>query len=186
MLEFADDFEERALARLLSQDSARPRVKAYVAALAAGARLVEDLLYDVFYGLQLDLATGPELDRWGRIVGESRGGLLDADYSRWIEWRIRVHTTDATVPRMAALLEEIYPPQTIRFATMWPNGVQWWVEGGAFFDDIHKSHIDTLIRDYQPAGAAWPVIHVPTNPWTWTTVMDGATELLAELHFPGR
>lgn len=188
MLVFRDDFEARALDRLISQDVARARVQAYVAALAAGGRVLEALIYAVFFGLQLDLATGVHLDRWGRLLGELRGGLTETRYRAWIDHRIYVQSEDATVPKMLALLVQIFGPRTARAVLMLPNGCKFYVEGGsAFVDDIERAHADQLFRDYAPAGACWPVIEALEGGYTFTTPFDEIDgHLIASTIYGGR
>lgn len=187
MLVFRNDFERRALERLVSQDANRPRVAAYVAALAAATRVVEAVVVSVFFGLDFELAIGVARDRWGKIVGELRGGLLEARFEAYQGFRTTVNTTDATVPRMLALLERMFGPKTCRAVTMFPNGVKFYVEGGVFVDDIERAHAAQLFRDYAPAGACWPVIEATVTPFTFDTPFDESEGTqISQLIFGGR
>lgn len=187
MIVFRNDLERRALDRLISQDANRPRVAAYVAALAAASRVVEAIVVSVFFGSDFGLAVGVARDRWGKIVGELRGGLLEARFEAYQAFRIVVNTTDATVPRMLSLLTAMFGPKTVRAVTMFPSGVKFYVEGGVFVDEIERAHAAQLLRDYQPAGACWPVIEATVTPFTFETPFDESEGTqISQLIFGGR
>lgn len=188
MLVFRNDLEARTAARMTSRDRARPVLLALVVALADAGRSVEAKILAAFFALDFGAATGETRDRWGKLIGETRGGLDEVTYRRWQEFRIRVNTDDATPPRLLALLALIRPDaDTYELVPMPPNGLKGYVNGGPALAELERGHAEQLLRDYQPAGACWPVIEVPTAPFTFTTVFSAsAGTTLARLLFGGR
>lgn len=189
MIVHRDDFIGQARAALISQDNDlhRPRVSAYVSALASGGKVIEDLILSVFFGLDFELAVGAQRDRWGRLLGELRGGLSEHRYEAYQGFRITVHTTDATVPKMLDLLDEMFNPKIVVAYALHPNCVKYWVVGGAFLEDNERGHADQLFRDYQPAGACWPVLERPSTPYTFDTPFDESDgTFLSQVIFGGR
>lgn len=76
-------------------------------ALMASVQDVENALQQLLTQRTIDTATGVQLDVVGRIVGQTRDGLADADYRRYIRARIAAHRSNG-VPedliRVAALV----------------------------------------------------------------------------------
>ena len=188
MLVFRNDLEARTVARMTSRDRARPALRALVAAMAAAAGTMEAKIVAAFFALDFGAATGETRNRWGSLLGEPRGGLDEATYRRWQELRIVVNTDDATPLRLLALVALIRPDAgSYELVPMPPNGIKAYVNDGPPLPELERGHADQLLRDYQPAGACWPVIEVPTAPFTFTTVFSAsAGTTLARLLFGGR
>lgn len=74
-----------AVARLPEHAAAEADV---ISIFAARAQLLETLLHDLLQQFDIEQATGIRLDYWGRLVGEKREGLVDAQYRRAIAARL--------------------------------------------------------------------------------------------------
>lgn len=68
-----------------------------VAALATPAQALEDALWQLLVQRTVDTAIGVQLDVIGRVVGQSRDGLGDDSYRRYIRARISVNRSRGTL-----------------------------------------------------------------------------------------
>lgn len=187
MLLFLDDLEERTLDRLTSRDASRARVVSFVKAAVALFQCLETDLVAVFFAIDFELATGRERNRWGEIVGEPRGGLSDDRYKAWQLHRVYVNSNNATIPRALALLKAIFDTTRVSVRPMFPNGAYFEVSTDFLSDDLEIAHLRPLMRDYQPAGAAWAVVEVPAGVFQFTTVFNQSAGLrMARMTFAGR
>lgn len=64
---------------------------------AGDIQAVEDTLQQLYTLRSIDAATGVQLDMLGKIVGQFRGGMIDADYRRIIRAKISVNRSKGTV-----------------------------------------------------------------------------------------
>jgi len=88
----ASDQVTQGLNRLISQYSAKTRIRAYLASFLSQVQDVEDALLQVLSIIQdLGSQVGAQLDLIGRLVGQKRNGLSDADYLSWIRAKILVN-----------------------------------------------------------------------------------------------
>ena len=189
MLVFRNDLIERSVARLIAQDSEarRPRLCALVTAAACAAKLSEATQLSIFFGMTYEGASGEQRDNWGKIIGEARNGLNEAEYRLYQDLRIYINTTDATVPKAIVLLQMAFPTRTVTAAINLPNGAGFQVTGGPLASQPIRSHLEQLFRDYQPAGHNWFVAESPSNAIEFgRTFDDNETRTFSELIFPGR
>lgn len=101
-LVYQADHADRARADLPSA-LRRPRLLALAGAVGGVFQVVEDLGFQVLADTPLQSAGGAFLDRWGALVGESRGGLGDAEYRRAISARIAADRCAGTVDALLAV-----------------------------------------------------------------------------------
>jgi hypothetical protein len=80
--------------RTFARDRQRPRLRAFIRALGAGAQTFEDEVRDALAAHRLATAEGAALDLWGGWVNEPRAGFGDAAYRRIIYARILANTSD--------------------------------------------------------------------------------------------
>lgn len=189
MLDISIDLVEEMLSRVIAQDqpSRRPRLYAYICALGAGGKLLEQALRSVFFGLTYEGAVGRERDAWGAILQIDRGSFDEATYRHFQELRIYVATQPVSVPRCIRLLQEAFPGRTIAAAINLPNGAHFQITNGAQMSDAERAHMATLIRDYQPPGHMYYVGEVPNDPIRFeVTAASNESRQWANLVFGGR
>jgi len=187
MLVFRNDLVERTLALLIAQDSGRPRVRAWVKAAATAAKLHEQALLSVFFGMTFEGAVGAQRDAWGAVLGEPRGALSEAEYRLFQDLRIYVNNVDASVPRAIALLQLAMPGRTITAHQLLPNGAHFVVTGGSYISEAARSHLAGLFLDYQPVGHTYYVGEVPGNAIEFErTMADNEGRVWPEIIFGGQ
>jgi hypothetical protein len=98
------DHETEGLDRLISALHDKPRVQEMLRPFLVQVGLLEDLAVDVLTLRSIWTATGEQLDTLGRIVGQLRGGLTDAEYRLMILGRIFVNRGDGTVAQFDQIL----------------------------------------------------------------------------------
>lgn len=88
------------LDELLSWFRGRGRFGALATALASQIQELEESLLDLRAERTLDVAAGAQLDQYGLLVGEPRGGLTDAEYRQFIDARLLANTSGGNVDRI--------------------------------------------------------------------------------------
>jgi hypothetical protein len=86
-----------AIGRLREQFKDKPNIVALLSALVRPSQAIENTLQDMLVFRTVDRATGVNLDRLGKIVGQPRNGLVDDDYRRYIRARIAANRSRGTV-----------------------------------------------------------------------------------------
>lgn len=191
------DHASRALELLLWQHKGKPRIEAFVRALAAGAQLAEHTTWSVLIGATtIQGAEGESLNRWGELVGEYRGGLDDELYRLYIDLRIRVNTQHPSEDAMYALIAEAVAPYEVRAYDLPPNGKKFYVDSIDPIPDPARTRLAALVRDFRPAGVIVPVIEtLPERAlFEWETggpsvITDDETDpitLIPDLIYSGR
>lgn len=187
MIVFRNDLVERTLALVVSQDRTRPRLYAWVRAMATASKLYEQALLSVFFGMTFGQAVGAQRDAWGKVIGELRGALDETTYQLYQELRLYVLNTDATVPKAIALLQLALPGRDVTAGQLLPNGAHFVVTGGGYMPEAARSHLAGLIRDYQPLGHTYLVGEVPGGAIEFErTMLDNEGRVWPEIIFGGR
>lgn len=169
---YVPDHADRALAAMLFQDRAQPRIRALIQALGDGVQVVEDQIMDLSVGRVLSLATGVQLDRWGDLVGEPRGALLDVDFRRFIRARILVNVCNGTPDELIAIYELVMDAQRVCF-TM-PGAPAFFcltAIRGSWLSTGLRRRVRRLMGDARPAGVAMELIEVLPGPFGFDDVL---------------
>lgn len=120
------DHAARGLARLAEQYKNKPKFAALINSLNRQIQELENAFYQLLTERSIDTAIGVQLDILGKIVGERRGGALDADYRLRIRARIRANLSSGTVEDIyavfRALLGMATPPAVFKWADAFPAG----------------------------------------------------------------
>lgn len=90
------------VALFITQFKEKPRMTALLAAFLNEGQQVENALYGLL-AMQLPTATGAALDLIGKIVGQTRQGMLDAQYVQFIQARIKTNLSDGKVETLIAI-----------------------------------------------------------------------------------
>lgn len=80
-------YGEQALRLVYSQFRDLPKWRALLGGLSYGVQTLEEAAFDVLVSGPLDVASGYDLDVWGRVLGEQRLGLTDEEYRRFLAAR---------------------------------------------------------------------------------------------------
>ena len=95
----------QALGDMLAQDKGKPRAEAFVSVVAARWQAVEDFLWQLATGCNLDDAVGVQLDGLGDILDEPRGGLTDNQYRLFLRAKILVLRSRGRVEQLIQILK---------------------------------------------------------------------------------
>jgi len=193
MLIYQDDLPASAQSLLLWQHSCKERLKAYACALGSAAQISEALLFGILIGTSFDAATGEQLDRWGLLVGEERGGLTDTEFRLLIDLRVFVNTAHPSEDNMYSLISRGLAPSAVRADYMRPGGIQYHVASLVFTPEPFPTRIGQLVRSFKPVGVATAIVeYVPDHfALDWETVVPlitngTGTAVLSKLLHDGR
>lgn len=99
------DHEERAAARLTGQFRRSVSVVALLKSYVEQVQALEAAAFDVRDGVDLDAATGAQLDAIGKIVGESRQGRDDDTYRAYLRVRVHLNVSSGTRDQIIRLFQ---------------------------------------------------------------------------------
>lgn len=163
---YVPDHPDRMARRFLFQDRHQPRIRSLALALGEGAQRLEDESFDLLQGRLLHLATGAQLDRWGGVVGEPRGVLIDADYRRFIRARILVNVCKGTLDELIAIYRIVMDTEQVQailpgapaFFSLQAVRVRWLTEP-------LRRRVRRIMADCKPAGVAMELIEALPGPF---------------------
>ncbi len=148
----------QARARLIAQYVEKPRVDEVLCIYIDQIQLVENALFQLATLRTIDTGAGEQLDGIGRIVGQERQGLSDADYKPLLRARIRANNSEGTGPDLIAVAAAALDdpgPGTIRVDPKPPASYELtFPEPLPFIDEIMTG----LIFDATAAGVRGIVI----------------------------
>lgn len=166
------DWSDRAQQRLLVPWR-KPRIMAFVSALAEGVQAHEDLTFDVLASTGLEEAGGHALDQWGELVGEQRLGLSDNEYRPFIKARMLVNRCDGTVDALLHLLETAAGPVIGVFHTdVQPATYVLVAERSSFLTAAARRRVARLMQAAAPAGRRLIVIEALHGGFGWPDSPD--------------
>lgn len=116
------DHVAAALARLPQQFKGKTKIINLLTALATPAVSLEDALFQLLVERGVDDAVGSQLDRLGVIVGQERGGLVDADYRRYIRARIAANNSRGNFEDLIKVAALVLNDDTITIEGETQNG----------------------------------------------------------------
>lgn len=102
-----------AQSRLLSQYQGATRLVAVLASLTANVQPLEDAIFSLSLGRQLDQAVGAQLDVIGLLVGYARNGSTDAAYRVLLRGVIAQENSDTTLPTIEAVAGLLYQASAV-------------------------------------------------------------------------
>jgi len=143
-----DDHEAVGPARLIWKYRVdEPRIQAFLSALLEQLQSIEDLTFDVLVGIWPLTAVGNQLDVLGRIVGQARGELTDAEYRIFILGKIFVNHMNGTLPEFYELLAILGVTETIYADEGYPAYIR--ID---CTDTSHGKQMGELLLKGAPAG----------------------------------
>lgn len=87
----------------------------YLVVIGNEAQAMEDTLQQIYSGYWIDEAVGEQLDVLGRVVGQERGGMVDADFRRLIRARISVNRSKGTVKDVITVAKLVVDDETVYY-----------------------------------------------------------------------
>jgi hypothetical protein len=129
---------------------------------------VEDALQQLMYYRFVDTAVGAQLDIIGRIVGQSRDGLSDDDYRRYIRARVAVNNSNGTFKDLLTVAFLVVYDETAYFEAT-NSGIATVilrVRGIAISQALAQILI-TFLGDTVAAGVRVILEYSDQNPSTW-------------------
>jgi len=152
MTEQITDHEEQAKALFIDQYKDKPRLAALLSSYITQIQSAEDILWGVILQRDVDTATGDQLDKLGRLVGQPRRGLDDDTYRVAIKARIRAngslgHPND--IIETAQLALSMTSPSALIFYELYPAS---WIVDAIDPVTIDARYVADVLRSASPAG----------------------------------
>jgi len=186
------DHVDRALALIISQLADRPKWRALIADVTESVQDLEDVIADCVCLNYLSTAEHRQLDVYGIITGEQRGGLSDDEYRRILAARILSNTTDCTPERLIRILAILLDSADVHYIPVHPAATSFMAVPGAaptaafmnrilpWMESVHGAGIglDVIVLHDGPGAFAFGLPGDPTTPEV--TGMLGFGEFLGD------
>lgn len=163
---YVPNHAERAVSDMLSQDQNKPRLVAAVRAASTAFQCIEDLAFDLLLSNTVENATGALLDRFGRLVGELRGGLDDEAYRGFVRARMAANLSGGTTDELLSIVESIAAPAVVRQEDLFPGAFALICERVQPLPDSLRVRVREFVRDLKAGGIGLTLIETTANPFT--------------------
>jgi len=143
-----------AVSNLLAQWRCQPNASAVVKALAGGVQTIENEIFSVLVSTTFTAASDHDLDHWGLLVGEPRGGLNDEDYRVLIGARILANKSIGTRDEIITIAQLITAPSVVVYRDIYPACFSLQIRRGSagFMSRARARRVAALLRSIKPAG----------------------------------
>lgn len=157
MITYIPDMADQAVGLLLSQYQRAPRYTAWVRALVSGAQSIEDICFDLLVTDNPTDATGATLDRWGRVVGQSRRGLPDSEYGRFIEARSKAAVSESDVESVLELWADLTAESEVIWSQL-QGGVALMAWRGTPLRPALRDRVKDFMEEIRPGGLSFVLV----------------------------
>lgn len=161
---YNSDVTSPAVARLLEQFKGSPKIEGLITAIFAQMQDVEDQINQVATAFDLGTAVGEQLNVLGRVVGQPRGSLSDADYTLWILARIIINRASGTAEEIYKLLRLILMDienLNANVVDQYPLSFRLTIANG--IGAINPDTIFDIINEVRVAGVGAELVYVLTD-----------------------
>ena len=146
------DHDLRALAELASQFDNATNLRALVLAYSQEMQNIEDATWSMLRQRLLAEAVGAQLDQWGKIVGEDRGGLPDETYRKQIQARLLTNRSHGTPDELTAILRILTGSGPVRYSPVYPAAMRFQYVVEQFSNTNKRRRVVGQMLEAAPAG----------------------------------
>jgi hypothetical protein len=169
------DHVARALAALIEQYKNKPKMVGLLTAFIGQVQDGEDGLWPAASEMNIQCASGAELDLLGRIVGETRSGRADLSYRTAIQARILLNLSSGTIEEIYSLFLLILSVNglspAMQLVEMFPKSFILRLQTAAVPDAV-AADLGEILQKVKDAGARATLDYGNTTPFFG---FDGST-----------
>lgn len=111
---------EEAISHLIELFRNGPRNQAVLGAVGQQLQELEQAIWDLIHGFDIDTAYGAMLDIVGATVGEARQGRTDDDYRAAIRVRMLVNFSDGKIEQLLEIMRGLSPSAVVALTELAP------------------------------------------------------------------
>ncbi len=157
---YSADHVERSINQLI-EVFRKQRNATWLSATVGQIQEVEDALWQLNEGFDVDTAEGQALDFLGTVVGEARNGRLDGDYRAAVRARILVNQSDGTIDDMLQVLLALDPSMTAIVREFYPAAIRFDVT--STFAGASAETMARMLRQSKPAGVRLTFVPIDSD-----------------------
>lgn len=148
---------------LLSVYQDRPRIEALIKSLAgsSGVQELEDDFRDLRAYHEVDKAVGEQLDQWGRLVNEPRGGLPDSVYQRFVKARIQANYAQGKREELIKVYAKITDADRVLYTDYFPAALGLVSFRSTPMNSTVVQRVRRMMEDIQPGGVELELMEAP-------------------------
>jgi len=135
--DIAEDIEQSLPSRHRHQD----RFLAIMKGFGDAVQELETLVYNYLVSTSFQLATGPQLDKWGQLVQEPRGPFDDKTYRELIQTRALINVSGHTIDEIIEIYRRSTSAQKVYYYDHFPAGFRVEALRAEFMSDARKGRV---------------------------------------------
>lgn len=147
------DHSQRAIDAVLSQWGRSPQILHIIEALVDQVQEIEDAIAALIDERLLDTAAGAQLDQYGALLVQPRGGLDDESYRSVLRVRIAANVAGGIASRILAVMQSLVPSDPpLYYTPLYPAA---YALGYALTQPLSDAMRATIVRialETRPAG----------------------------------
>lgn len=155
----------------------------WMRALGNHLNLLDSTANDMLTLMPLTTATGVQLDGWGRILNQGRGGLSDTDYRVLLLGVAAGYTSKGTPPQLIALFFKLVGGSLVEYAE--PATAEFWLSVTGPAPVASYAAIRAIMNAARPAGVTMNLTYGPSPAFAFNEDPDPNTAGFADLAVPG-
>jgi len=163
---------DEGLARSLERFKGQPNWELLLKLFLFRVQGMEDVAWELYQGMFLDVAQGPQLDMLGDTVGEPRNGRQDDQYRLFIRARVKINRANGKVSDVLEVAKLVLEPTaTVTYTPEYPAAYKVTVTGSS----ISARDIRDILVQVKPAGVGMSVVR--TEDLATALIFDTLTPL---------
>lgn len=162
---YISDHIARGLSLVVSQFQRSPRLLKVIEGLLDEVQRVEDAMLDVDSALDIESATGAQLDQMGLLLGERRDGLDDITYRRYLTARSMIRIGQGSTEDVIGIAATL-SGGAVEYSPAYPAGYR--IHLTAPVPDALKARFKARLTEATPAGVGLEVTQATSDdPFTF-------------------
>jgi len=151
---------EGARSNFIDAFKGKPNIQALLDAYIQQVQEIENALFQLLENRTLETAVGVQLDNLGRLIGQARGELSDADYRILLRARILANKSNGTIDDIVEMLQIATSGSSVGLQEFEPAAM---IITLTSFGSSNAVLLANLIADARPAGVGTDFVYPPSG-----------------------
>ena len=143
---------EIAISRLPAEFQDKEVLVGFITSLLGEAQVCEDVIYDLIELRMLGTAFGVQLDAYGKLVDENRGGLSDDDYRDVLRVKILSNLSNGQTETLISIVSRLTGSDDVRVLDIYPAGIEVCFTRDPPLSASQRNRLVRMVRRSKSAG----------------------------------
>lgn len=179
-----ENHKQEAIGKIRQQYKDKPRIKALFDSIIDEIQTLENVFVQLREEKSIYVAVGAQLDLWGEVLNQPRGGLSDQQYRLVLLGQIAVNVSKGTPEDLIQVFSLFTNPDYISLNEFYPAALQLTSVGGEAIGSVED--IKSALRRAAPAGVSIDLFTTaPGSPFVFLSDPDPNGRGFEDLDNPG-